>query len=346
MYFPERSDQIPDRAALTLVVLAPENNLQDPRTLPLVEAMTREAGTSGRTFKSALIWAVAEDDAALKEEARKALAWEDIRDEDEIRRWTTSRSSSSRRTSRRAERDLKETVWRTYKNLVLLGKDNALRVVDLGLVHSSSVTGGIATLIIDRLRQDGDIEDSISPNFLVRNWPPAFKEWSTKSVRDAFFASPQFPRLLKSEVVKDTIARGVSTGHIAYVGKAANGDYQPFLYNASLNPVDVEISDDVFIITREVAEAYKKSKEAPQPVTPVVNKVNEPGGDYTPTTTGGGTTPPTVVEVPVAPGKGTPSGDRVTQLMWTGEVPRAKVDELLHQGALEVCGRQGLEDQD
>ena len=61
IYFPERSNQIPDRAALTLVVLAPENNLQDTHTLPLVEALTREAGV-GRTFKSALIWAIAEDD--------------------------------------------------------------------------------------------------------------------------------------------------------------------------------------------------------------------------------------------------------------------------------------------
>ena len=32
--------------------------------------------------------------------------------------------------------------------------------------------------------------------FLVRNWSGVFKEWSTKAVRDAFFASPQFPRLL------------------------------------------------------------------------------------------------------------------------------------------------------
>ncbi len=319
--FPERSNQIPDRAALTLVVLAPENNLQEPRTLPLVEAMTREAGTSGRTFKSALIWAIAEDDTTLKEDARKALAWEDIHDEDETGLDDIQKQQLAENL-KRAERDLKETVWRTYKNLALLGKDNTLRVVDLGLVHSSSVTGGIATLILNRLRQDGALEDSISPNFLVRNW--GLTEWSTKSVRDAFFASPKFPRVLKSEVVKDTIARGVSTGHFAYVGKAANGEYQPFLYNISLNPVDVEISDDVFIITREVAEAYKKSKETPRPTTPVVNTVNESGGDYTPTTTGGGTTPPTVVEVPVAPGKGTPASERVTQLMWTGEIPPQK----------------------
>ena len=66
-------------------------------------------------------------------------------------------------------------------------------------------------LIVDRLRQDGDIETGVSPNFLVRNWPPAFTEWSTKSTRDAFFASPQFPRLLDGDSVKETIARGVSS---------------------------------------------------------------------------------------------------------------------------------------
>ena len=197
-----------------------------------------------------------------------------------------------------------------------------MRVVDLGLVHSSSVTGGIATLILNRLRQDGDLEDNISPNFLVRNW--GLTEWSTKSVRDAFFASPKFPRVFKSEVVKDTIARGVSTGHFAYVGKAASGEYQPFLYNTPLDIADVEISDDVFIIKREVAEAYKKSKEAPQPATPDVNTVNQLSGDYTPTTLGGSTPPPNVVEVPVAPGKGTPASERVTQLMWTGEIPPQK----------------------
>ena len=79
----------------------------------------------------------------------------------------------------------------------------------------------------------------------------------------------------------------------------------------------------MFIITREVAEAYKKSKEAPQPVTPVVNTIAEEGGGYTPTT-GSGSTPTGVIEVPVTPGKGTPSGKRVTQLMWTGEMPAQK----------------------
>ena len=36
------------------------------------------------------------------------------------------------------------------------------------------------------MREDGDVEKTISPNFIVRNWSPAFTEWSTKAVREAF----------------------------------------------------------------------------------------------------------------------------------------------------------------
>jgi hypothetical protein len=28
---------------------------------------------------------------------------------------------------------------------------------------------------MERLRQDGDLETGISPNFLIRNWPLAFR---------------------------------------------------------------------------------------------------------------------------------------------------------------------------
>jgi hypothetical protein len=323
LYFPERSGQIPDRPAFTLIVLAPENSLRDKKTLPLVETMTRDHGTSSRTFKSALVWAVAEDDAPLKEEARRALAWEAIRDEDSDRLDGTQTQQLAENI-KKAERDLRESVWRTYKNIAMLGKDNALRTVDLGLIHSSSVTGGIIALILQRLRQDGDVEDNISPNFLVRNWPPAFKEWNTKSVRDAFFASPQFPRLLNPDVVKETIARGVQNSYLAYVGKTATGEYDPFIYNAPLNASDVEISDDVYVVTRETAEAYKTAETAPveagdQPINDM-RRSSEPERTATPADAISGS----VVEVPVSPGKGATPGTRVTQLMWTGEVPWQK----------------------
>src|SRR5438309_8958865 len=130
---------------------------------------------------------------------------------------------------------------------------------------------------MDRLRQDGDLETGISPNFLVRNWPPAFKEWNTKSVRDSFFASPLFPRLLDCDSIKDTIARGVENGMLGYVGKKADGSYAPFHWNSSLPSQDVEISDDVFLIQRELAEAYKAG-----------TSTSTPGGFAEPTVAGGG----------------------------------------------------------
>jgi hypothetical protein len=254
VFFPDKSGQIPDRPAMTLVVLSPDEALDDPATLKTVEAMTREYGTSARTFKSALIWCVPDKASALSDEARKALAWEDIKDEDESR-LDEAQKRQLAENLKKAQRDLKEAVWRTYKNVVLLGKDNKLRCVDLGLVHSSAADS-MSTLVINRLRQDGDVEAGVSPTFLVRNWPPAFKEWSTKNVRDAFFASPQFPRLLNGDAVKDTIARGVSSGLIGYVGKTGGGTYEPFIYKHELTASEVEISDDMFIIV--AAEADKQ----------------------------------------------------------------------------------------
>jgi hypothetical protein len=134
------------------------------------------------------------------------------------------------------------------------------KTVDLGLVHSSAAPS-ISQLIIERLVQAGDVEDkAVSPNFLIRNWPPIFKEWSTQSIRNAFFASPQFPRLLNPDSIKDTIARGVENGMLGYVGRKADGGYAPFHWNSSLSSQDVEISDDVFLIQQEVAEAYKAAQ--------------------------------------------------------------------------------------
>jgi hypothetical protein len=45
---------------------------------------------------------------------------------------------------------VKEAVWRTYKNILRLDKNNTTRVVDLGLVHSSAADM-IVALILNRL---------------------------------------------------------------------------------------------------------------------------------------------------------------------------------------------------
>ncbi|HOU14887.1 MAG TPA: DUF499 domain-containing protein [Anaerolineae bacterium] len=329
IYFPELSNQIPDRAALTLSVLSPERHIHLPETLPWLKRLTSEAGMSGRTHKSALLWAVAEDDSALRNAARNLLAWEEIRDEQAGLSLDEVQQRQLKQELQKARDELTESVWRTYKNLVLLGKDNELRVVNLGLIHSSAAET-LVGLMLSRLRQDGDLEDAIGPAFLVRYWPPAFEAWSTAKVSEAFFASPQFPRLLDARVLRDTIAKGVTNGFLAYAGQTPEGEYTPFFYKTPLYATDVEISDAMVILKAETADAYlaaqaAKAAAAAQAAQDVVTPP-EPGGDTpypTIVATPGSAARETDVTPPVEPGV-TPPPAHITRLAWRGDVPSQK----------------------
>lgn len=267
IYFPDQSNQIPNRAVLTLVVLAPEQSMQDAQTMEWIETMTKEAGTSSRIYKSALLWAVAEDDGDLREAARELLAWESIRDEQEALGLDDLQQQELTDNLLQARRELTEAVWRSYRYLILLGKENTLRVVNLGLVHSRTADS-LVGFILRRLRQDGDLEDAISPHYLVRHWP-ALEAWSTEGVRDAFFASPAFPRLSNPAAIRETIAKGVRDGVLAYVGLTPEGDYEPFFFRQPLYPVDVEISEEMFMLQGEVAEAYVEAQAEDEVIEPV-----------------------------------------------------------------------------
>jgi hypothetical protein len=309
IFFPNKSGQIPDAAHTTLVVLPPDYAAADKATRSFVDAATKEHGSSARTFKSGLIWAVPDGADALRDEARKVLAWEDIADEETDLRLDEGQQRQLAESLKKAQRDIKETVWRTYKNVMLLAKDGEWKIVDLGLVHSSAAPS-ISQLIVERLVQAGDIEDKgVSPNFLVRNWPPAFKEWNTRSVRDAFFASPQFPRPLNPDSIKDTVARGVENGMLGYVAKKTDGGYAPFHWNSSLSPKDVDISDDVFLIQREIAEEYKAGKIATTQDDVVKPKVTDSSGTTSSSAASDGKSP-----IPVS----------IPRLVWNGEVPHQK----------------------
>jgi hypothetical protein len=319
VYFPERSNQVPDRASLTLVVLSPEQSLEEEtKTKGLVDSILRESGTSGRTFKSALIFTVPQNAAQIKENARRLLAWEEIQIELPGINVDDAQRSQLVESIKRAQRDLKETVWRTYKNVMLLGKDNQIRTIDLGLVHSSA-SESLIQFIVNQLRQLDEIQSGISPSFLMRNWSPAFKEWSTRAIRDAFYASPVFPRLLNAETIKQTVVRGVQDGLLAYVGKGRDGRYVPFFFERSVDPSEVEISDEFFIITRETALAYREAQAKPGSSDPPVIDGGHPPGTTGSTEPTSSTTP-----APESPTKSKPATGGLRALRWSGEVPSQK----------------------
>ena len=320
--FPEKSLQISDRPVITFIIGDLNHTMEDRgATLQWADKMTKECGTSSRTYKSALIWVIAEGRQPLLEEARKVLAWEAIAADAEELKLDEAQKRVLAESLLKARRDVREAIWRGYNHVLLLDKHNTLREVDLGLVHSSATAGGPIENIINRLTVDGDFDKGISVRLLLKNWSGAFTEWPTKAVRDAIYASPQFPRIIRgTAAIQDTIAKGVSAGEIALAGKSADGKYSPFKYGTGLLADEVEISEDVFLIRKETADAYKTA-QAPPPAP-----VPEPGNG-TPPTGGGDATGPTPDPHPVP--KPGPESEPIQpelfpQIEWSGEVPAQK----------------------
>ena len=222
-------------------------------TKTLIESFVKECGGSGRTFKSSLLFAVPDSATAITNAARDLLAWEDINDDDDtIGQLEDAQKRALALSLGNAKRDLRESVWRSYRHVFLLNKSNAIKDTDLGQINSS-MAPTLPDLIVNTLRKDDEITDKVGSARLVRFWPPALTEWSTKAVRDAFFASPALPRLMDPDSIKQTIADGVSSKLIGYARKEGTRTVLE-RFGEALGEHEVEISEDVVILKAEDAQ--------------------------------------------------------------------------------------------
>ena len=155
--------------------------------------------------------------------------------------------------------NLDEAIFRAYKHLYLLDKQNKLGHIDLGNITSSSA-GCLADAYLQRLGQKGldQIVESVPARKLTGFWPASLNEWSTKGVRDAFYSSPLLPRLLNPDMIKRSIADGVTQGLIGYATKDSSGRLKLERLKESLFDADVEISDDVFILKPDEAQKLRE----------------------------------------------------------------------------------------
>jgi hypothetical protein len=92
-------------------------------------------------------------------------------------------------------------------------------------------------------------------------------------------------------------------------------EYKPFCFNRALMTGDVEFSEEMFLITRETAEAYLKTKTSPAaPLTEA--KPGEPGEKPKPPAAEGA--------VKEGPSQKKPEQLTFVSMAWTGEVPPQK----------------------
>ncbi len=123
-----------------------------------------------------------------------------------------------------------------------------------------------------------------------------------------------------AEAIQNAIANGVSRGELAYVGKTAIGGYKPFHFNTGLPASEVEIVDEMFIITKETAETYIKKREAGESVPePQPQPAGGPTGTLGGRPDGGvsaGDQPPPIERGPTAAG--------IKKIAWSGEIAPQK----------------------
>ncbi len=253
VYFPTRSNDVPNHPQLVLVVLGLDTPFGDRKATELMETIVREHGSSGRTFKSAVVFVVPDAGDAIREAARNLLAWEDIDDDEETKkRIDDAQRKLLGRNLVNAQKELDEAIFRAHRHLFLLGKDNKLREIELGLINSSQAEN-IRALIIQKLTTADEFTTSVKPTELVRFWPAGMAEWSTKAVRGAFYSSPLLRRLLTPSAVARVIADGVTNGHFGYAVRLPDGKLKLERFKKSLLDAEVDISDDTVILKAEDA---------------------------------------------------------------------------------------------
>ena len=126
---------------------------------------------------------------------------------------------------------------------------------------------------------------------------------------------------VQSPVATGAASGGGVGGATAASGTTAGGGYDPFVFGLSMSPQEVEISEDVYVITAETAEAYKQSLSTPPKAVGSGNLFETDGGQ---TTTGDSSVTEATKTGDGGKTAPVPTVDKIAALRWSGEVPAQK----------------------
>lgn len=262
--FPTASQDVPDRPALTLVVLGPDQPRGGPAgsaTLAFVDRLLREHGAAHRLARRALLILAPDDPNAMLEAARTLLAWEEIARSDAPPagdgQWPDVEDGIAS-----AHAALQAAVGAAYRWVLVLDSANARADLDLGPLACDQ-DRSLGEQVRDRLIAAGTIVADIDPAVLLPHWPP-HREWSTRAVRDAFYALPALPRPLHAGAILGAIARGVAEGLLGYVVRDdEEGQPVRVRVDTTLEPGELRFGADTVIVHAADARARYPLGAAP-----------------------------------------------------------------------------------
>ena len=272
VFFPEDGAEVPDAPKLTLVVLDPATEWRpdDPIAKRLAE-WTARRGLSPRLHSGCLVWCVRTPGRGLEERIETWLAWKRVKSE--VERGDHGRDHPLAKVSeevRNAEKDARDEVWAGYRVLAIADRrdPSGLRILDLGAGHASS-KGALPDHLLGALKSEGVLNETVGAGYIDRHWPPQFADsgaWPLAGLRQSFLSGALTRLFDTDEVLKTKIPEFVRKREFGLASMVKDdGRYERLWYGDLVASEEVAFDNDVYLLTRQKAEAARKQEEEPPP---------------------------------------------------------------------------------
>jgi hypothetical protein len=276
--FPSDGAEIADTPRLTLVLADPDLEWTGGGSLrDQIAEWTRQRGTSSRLYPGALVWCLKKPGRELRQKTELMLAWKRVAREvaegtlgGEFDRNDRAELQSRVRDSQEAAKD---EVWGGYRFAVVADSQetDGLRVIDLGAGHSSSGET-LCGRVINALKSEALLNESVGVGYIERNWPPALQQsgaWPLASLRQSFLDGSLTRLVDPDAVLRRKIAEFVSHGDLGLAsGRKNDGTYERWWFKDIVGTEEIAFEPDVFLLRKAVAEALSagaSSKPEPEP---------------------------------------------------------------------------------
>ncbi len=281
--FPSDGGEVPDTPKLSLVVLDPgfEYRASDTSLRQKLSEWTKQRGSSPRSYPAALVWCLKKPGRELTQKMEEQLAWRHVKREIDDGTLGSEFDKADRAELatkvKLAEEGVVDEVWASYRFIAIAdaAEPDNIRVIDLGAGHSSQGTT-MTGRVIEALKAESLLNESVGAGYIERNWPPALKAsgaWPMSGLRQSFL-NGALTRLLDPDTV-------LKTKVCEFVGKSdfglgsnqrPDGSFDRVWFDEIVDPAEVTFDKDVFLLTKATAKKLRA------PAKPEPGATGEPLG--------------------------------------------------------------------
>ncbi len=274
VFFPADSSDIQDSPRLMIIVGDPDAEWTGAGTLrQQIAEWTKQRGKSPRLYPGALVWCIKKPGRDFRDKVEQTLAWRKV--EKDIQsgvlgsEFDKTELADVRKNVTIAEGDAKDEVWAGYRYAVIADnqESDGLKPIDLGAGHSSSGES-LCGRVIQALKSQALLNESVGAGYIERNWPPALKQsgaWPITSLRQSFLNGSLTRLLDPDSVLRTKIVEFVAKGDFGLAsGQKPDGTYDRIWFNEQITYDDVAFDPDVFLLRKERAKVLISSP-GPQP---------------------------------------------------------------------------------